>query len=143
MNTVTLEQAIVAQILAALRKIPGVVVRKRHGTAMGVSGDPDLYGSFRGRHFEIEVKRPGEKPTKLQLQRLLEWRLSNAIVGVAWSKEDALKILGLLPRPWITWTCESCKYIYEGAESPAQCPCCSHLHFDKQIGPPEALCRRR
>ena len=42
----------------AFRERPGVVVRKRHGTAMGVAGDPDLYGSIHGRHFEIEVKRP-------------------------------------------------------------------------------------
>lgn len=74
-----------------------MVVRKRHGTAMGVAGDPDLYGTVRGRHFEIEVKRPNDPSsqlTKLQAQRLQEWKLARAIVGVARSVEEALQILG-------------------------------------------------
>jgi hypothetical protein len=37
-----LEKAIVARIMADLKKRPNVIVRKRHGTAMGVAGDPDL-----------------------------------------------------------------------------------------------------
>jgi hypothetical protein len=92
-----LEKHIVSRIMQALRARPGVVVRKRHGTAMGVAGDPDLYGSLNGRHFEIEVKRP-EGPsrlTELQSQRLREWEFAGAIAGVARSVEDALRILGL------------------------------------------------
>ncbi|MGA9626473.1 MAG: hypothetical protein WBQ65_18515, partial [Bryobacteraceae bacterium] len=71
----------------------------RHGTAMGVAGDPDLYGSIRGRHFEIEVKRPdvSSELTELQRQRLREWGLAGAIVGVARSVEDAVTILDLEP----------------------------------------------
>ena len=91
-----MEKAVVARIMAALKKIPGVVVRKRHGTAMGVAGDPDLYGSIRGRHFEIEVKRPGDPgsiPTELQTRRIEEWRDAGAMVGIARSVEDALAIL--------------------------------------------------
>ena len=62
---------------------------------MGVAGDPDLYGSIWGRHFEIEVKRPGARLTELQSQRLEEWSLGGAITGVARSVEDALAVLGL------------------------------------------------
>jgi hypothetical protein len=87
------ESAIVAQIIAALRALPGVVVRKRHGTAWGVAGDADLCGSVNGRHFEIEVKRPGLRPTRLQEARLAGWAASGAITGVAHSVEDALEIL--------------------------------------------------
>lgn len=43
-----LEKAVVGRIKAALKKFPGVVVRKRHGTVMGVAGDPDLYGTING-----------------------------------------------------------------------------------------------
>lgn len=95
----TLEKHIVTRIVQALRARPGIVVRKRHGTAMGVAGDPDLYGSIRGRHFEIEVKRPGgsSELTELQRQRLQEWEQTGAIVGVARSVEDAVTILGLEP----------------------------------------------
>lgn len=94
---VTLEKHIVSRIMQALRTRPGIVVRKRHGTAMGVAGDPDLYGSIRGRHFEIEVKRPGasSRLTELQSQRLREWEFAGAITGVARSVEDAHRILGL------------------------------------------------
>lgn len=88
------ECSIVAGILRALRGLPGVVVRKRHGTAMGVAGDPDLYGSIRGRHFEIEVKRPGCTPTELQLARLRDWERSGALVGVARTVNEALSIVG-------------------------------------------------
>jgi hypothetical protein len=91
-----LEKHVVARIMKALRQQRGVVVRKRHGTAMGVAGDPDLYGSIRGRHFEIEVKRPddpGSIPTELQVQRMREWNESGALVGIARSVEDALAIL--------------------------------------------------
>ncbi len=95
-----LEKSVVAAIMRRLRDEPGVVVRKRHGTAMGVAGDPDLYGSYRGKHFEIEVKRPFDSKsqlTKLQAQRQDEWRINgNAIVGVARGPEDALVILGIV-----------------------------------------------
>jgi Holliday junction resolvase len=87
------ESALVAEIVQALRALPGVVVRKRHGSGWGVSGDPDLYGSAGGRHFEIEVKRPGEHPTPLQRARLDQWRASGALSGVARSAAEALAIL--------------------------------------------------
>jgi DNA-directed RNA polymerase subunit RPC12/RpoP len=134
----TLEKAVAARIMKTLRGYPHVVVRKRHGTAMGFAGDPDLYGSINGRHFEIEVKRPGDpssQPTKLQEQRLQEWAAGGAIVGVARCVVDALQILGLVrPEPRVRWTCESCcQYTWEGADAPERCPRCGHRHFDKQV----------
>lgn len=93
-----LESAVVTRIMTDLKNRRCVVVRKRHGTAMGVAGDPDLYGTVGGRHFEIEVKRPDDPSsqlTKLQAQRLQEWRMAGALVGVARSVEDARQILGL------------------------------------------------
>ena len=93
-----LEKNVVARIMVALKKCPHVVVRKRHGTAMGVAGDPDIYGTINGRHFEIEVKRPDDPSsqlTELQTKRLLEWKLSGAVTGVARSVDEALTILGI------------------------------------------------
>ena len=87
-----LERAVTGRILATLRKYPHVVARKRHGTVMGMAGDLDLYGSISGRHFEIEVKRPNDPSsqlTKLQTQRLLEWKTAGAITGVARSVDGA------------------------------------------------------
>jgi len=91
-----LESRIVNAIIQKIRTFDQVVVRKRHGTAFGVSGDPDLFGAIGGRHFEIEVKRPGEVPTVLQQARMAEWRACGAIVGCATSVEQALAILGLV-----------------------------------------------
>lgn len=98
-----LERGVVARIMSDLKKRPGVVVRKRHGTGMGVAGDPDLYGAVNGRHFEIEVKRPNDPSsqlTELQACRLLEWKCAGAITGVARCVEDALVILGLKRTEW-------------------------------------------
>ena len=96
-----LERAVVAGIMGELKTRPGIVIRKRHGTAMGMVGDPDLYGTIGGRHFEIEVKRPNHPSsqlTVLQPRRLLEWEMAGAIVGVARSVDEALQILGLSRR---------------------------------------------
>ena len=131
-----LEKNIVGRIMAALRKHPHIVVRKRHGTAMGVAGDPDLYGTINGRHFEIEVKRPGEQLTEIQTRRLLEWKLAGATTGVAHSADEALAIVGLR-REWqeerAVWICSGChNYRWEGSEAPARCPNCSHTRFEKE-----------
>ena len=137
-----LEKAVVARIMKTLRGNPHVVVRKRHGTAMGVAGDPDLYGTIRGRHFEIEVKRPNDPSsqlTELQTRRLLEWKMAGAIAGVARSVDEALVILGLAPPAThterVVWLCAGCRnYRWQGSEAPARCPVCGHIHFGQEAG---------
>ncbi len=94
-NDSVLESQIVHNIVKRLRTEQRCVVRKRHGTAFGVRGDADLFGSLGGRHFEIEVKRPGKVPTELQAARLAEWRASGAMAGSATNVAEALAILGL------------------------------------------------
>ena len=131
-----LEKAVVGRITAALKRLPGVVVRKRHGTVMGLAGDPDLYGSINGRHFEIEVKRPNDPSsqlTKLQTERVMEWKIAGAITGVARSTDDALGILGLKRPPAPVWICTGCRqYRWQSDEPPARCPNCGHIHFDRE-----------
>ena len=127
-----LEKYIVSQIMAALKKQPGVVVRKRHGTAMGMAGDPDLYGTINGQHFEIEVKRPGENLTPLQAQRLNEWQLGGALVAVAHNPEEALLLLGRTrpSRPY--WICTNCRCVWPGSAAPDFCPNCGNARFDSK-----------
>ena len=131
-----LEKTIVGRIMTTLRKYPHIIVRKRQGTAMGVAGDPDLYGTIKGRHFEIEVKRPGEQLSEIQTARLLEWKLAGAITGVAHSVGEALAILGLSPAPQAgsnVWICSSCRnYRWQGSDAPARCPNCGHTRFEKE-----------
>ena len=90
----TSERAIVKAILAYLNGLPGCLARKRWGGGMGVAGDPDIDACIRGRSLQLEVKRPGEKPTPLQLQRLEEWRTAGAITGVVTSVEETRAVLG-------------------------------------------------
>ena len=88
-----LEKAIVVAVLRLLNGLPGCVARKRWGTGMGISGDPDISGCVHGRHFEFEVKRPGEAPTPLQHKRMEEWRAAGAVVGVVTSVDEAHSLL--------------------------------------------------
>jgi hypothetical protein len=90
-----LEKTIVETIVRHLRTVPGCIVRKRHGTVFGVAGDPDLYGTLNGRHFELEVKRPGNPPTALQEKRMEEWREGGSIVGVVHSLQEAREAMGV------------------------------------------------
>jgi hypothetical protein len=76
-----LERSLLRACERELKKC-GMLYRKRHGTALVTRGDPDLYLLVRGIHVEIELKRPGEKPSALQEFRLEEWRRAGAIVGV-------------------------------------------------------------
>ena len=97
----TSEGAIVKAILAYLNGLPGCLARKRWGGGMGVAGDPDIDACIRGRSLQLEVKRPGEKPTPLQLKRLEEWRQAGALVGVVTSVATTSALLeenGLLGR---------------------------------------------
>ena len=87
------ENAIVQKILKFLIQLPGCVARKRWGGGMGVAGDPDITGCLDGRHFEFEVKRPGQRPTPLQARRLEEWRRAGALAAVVNSQEDVQGIL--------------------------------------------------
>jgi Holliday junction resolvase len=87
----TFERSIQDSIIEALNKDASTVVRCRSADAVGhVAGDPDIYGSIGGIHVEIEVKRPGEKLTRLQEHRLAEWSDTQAACCWVTSKAQAL-----------------------------------------------------
>jgi len=92
-----LERHLQQSVLGYLRKLsrddPSIVFRKRHGTVMGVAGDPDIYLLYKGRHAEIELKLPGNSPTTLQQVRLAEWGRAGALVGVVHSVTELRKLL--------------------------------------------------
>jgi hypothetical protein len=83
------EATLVRQILAWLNAQPQTLARKRHGTAYGVGGEPDIFGCVAGQHFEIEVKQPGGALTPRQQARLHAWQQVGAVVGLATSLADA------------------------------------------------------
>jgi hypothetical protein len=84
-----LESQLLASIerrLKALAKADATLQwRKRHGSPMGITGDPDLYGLWHGIHWEMELKRPGESPTPLQCIRLIAWEHAGAYTFVVHS----------------------------------------------------------
>lgn len=86
------ETVILDKIREMLRS-KGAVSIKHHGSGYTRAGEPDIIGCHRGVAFAIEVKQPGEMPTKIQAQRLKEWAKAGAIVGVAHSVEEASQIL--------------------------------------------------
>jgi len=91
------EKSIVEASKRWLKKLPEHKVRKRRG-GISNAGEPDLYGSIFGIHYEIEVKAPGNKPTKLQEAKLAEWAAAGAITGVSYCLNDTKRIIfsGLL-----------------------------------------------
>lgn len=89
----TSERAIVRAILSYLNSLPGCVARKRWGGGMGVAGEPDIDACLQGRSLQLEVKRPGERPTLLQEKRLAEWRAAGALTGAVTSVADVKALL--------------------------------------------------
>ena len=72
-------QATILRKFTALRaQDDRLVFRKRHGTSLGLAGDPDVYGLWAGLHFELELKAPGKAPSQLQSHRLAEWHGAGA-----------------------------------------------------------------
>jgi hypothetical protein len=89
----TSERAIVKAILTYLNGLPGCLARKRWGGGMGVAGDPDIDACVCGRSVQLEVKRPGEAPTPLQVKRLEEWRRAGSVVGVVHSVDEVRALI--------------------------------------------------
>ena len=94
MKTHLLEKDIQAAILRWLRERTRSFTIKLAAGPYTLPGIPDILHIEKGRAIFIEVKRPGENPTPLQIKvmdRLLE---AGAVVGVARSVEDAKQIVG-------------------------------------------------
>jgi hypothetical protein len=87
-----LERHLQAAVIRKFKKLraadPRFAFRKRHGTVMGLTGDPDFYGLWAGRHWELELKAPGEKLSRLQEARGREWLQAGAVMGVAWTASE-------------------------------------------------------
>ena len=86
------EAAIVAAIKQYLDKLPNCYVVKTHGSIYS-AGQPDLLGCYQGRTLALEVKRPGGKPTKLQMAMLKKWEAAGAIAAVVHSVEEVKEML--------------------------------------------------
>jgi len=76
-----------------LAPLPRSFFFKVHGGPYQIAGLPDIIGCYSGRFVAIEVKRPGNTPTKLQLAIMKKLADAGATVGVAYSVEEAQAII--------------------------------------------------
>lgn len=77
----------------------GAFVFKVHGSGMMMAGLPDLIGCYRGRFFGVEVKMPGNKPSKIQLHVMRKIKEAGGRVCVAYSVQDAYDAIILKRTP--------------------------------------------
>ena len=87
------ETAITRSILKRLNAIDGVKAIKLPGGPMLERGTPDIHVTARGRSVWLEVKRPGETPSKIQEKRIKEWAEAGAEVAVVTSVEQAMEMV--------------------------------------------------
>lgn len=88
MTKVASEKSIVNSILKYLKAQPGCFVWKEHGGQYGTAGIPDIICCKDGQFFAFEVKRPGNKPTKLQNETIKDIRAAGGRAFVVYSLED-------------------------------------------------------
>jgi Holliday junction resolvase len=87
-----LERTIVAKVMATA-KAYGWWAMKTHGSAFSVVGLPDVLVIKNGRAAWMEVKRPGEEPTRIQEHRHRELSGFGCPVAVVCSAGDAKEFL--------------------------------------------------
>jgi hypothetical protein len=99
-----LEKHVLAEVLQALRRDLRVALidRRQSGAFMegdrwitvGTPGTLDISGMLvGGRYFEIECKRPGQKPDERQALRIARIVKGGGISGYATSAEEAIALL--------------------------------------------------
>lgn len=89
------ESAIVRSILKTLNALECGKAIKIHGSRYVETGTPDIFSVVSTRAFLLEVKRSGERATKIQEFRLLQWGLSGAVARVVHSAEEVLDVIAL------------------------------------------------
>lgn len=71
----------------------GIFVFKVHGSALMMTGLPDLIGVVKGRFFAIEVKMPGGQVSERQSYVHSLIRAAGGTVAVSRSVTDALEVI--------------------------------------------------
>lgn len=91
------ERDIVTSIRDAFAK-RGAWTMKVHGSPAQAVGIPDLLICYRGLFVAIEVKLPGNSPTKIQQYVMKQIEKAGGIVAVAYSLQDGLDVIDLADR---------------------------------------------
>jgi len=86
------EAALSTAIIEKFNRLQHIKCQKIKGTAYG-KPTLDILGSKHGKLFWLEVKQPGEKPTKRQYNTMQDWIDVGAIATWTTSVESAMKFL--------------------------------------------------
>ena len=93
----TPEGRVVAKIVAELKKMRAAGAKiwwyKRHGGPLVTAGLPDFHVIYNGLSSDIEVKAPGNKPSKIQEHVILEINLAGGHAGWVDNWHDFLKFM--------------------------------------------------
>ena len=95
MQIAPLERVIVKSVMDVARKL-GWWCAKNHGSAYSLAGLPDVIAIKNGRAVWMEVKRPGGKPTPVQVRVMAQLMAAGCECSVVRSAEDARQFLGRL-----------------------------------------------
>lgn len=90
------ESKIVKEILAYLKNLDGCFAWKEHGGMYGTAGLPDIICCYKGKFIGIEVKKLGEKLTRLQEITLRDIENAGGITVVAHSSREVQERLKTL-----------------------------------------------
>lgn len=87
-----LEKTIVARVMSQCRTM-GFWVQKTHGSSYSMSGMPDVLAIRGGVAHWMEVKQPGQKPTRIQEHRMRQLAEAGCPVAVVHSAGEARAFL--------------------------------------------------
>lgn len=74
----------------------GGFIFKIHGGPTMMVGLPDLIVCYRGMFVGLEVKMPGNNPTRIQERRIEEIQTAGGVAGVVRSVADAMALLDVV-----------------------------------------------
>lgn len=93
------EKYLQSKILKALRAHGGWWTKYHVGPRYAQAGVPDILGCYKRRFIALEVKVPGNKPTKLQAETIRKIREhGKGLAFVIYSVDDAMTILYSIDR---------------------------------------------
>ena len=87
------ESEIQTKILRWAEKLPEVWIVKYPGGTYGRKGVPDLLLSVKGKFLAIEVKKPGGKPSQIQLLEQAKIRMTGSRSEIVETVDEAKKII--------------------------------------------------
>ena len=89
-----LEQNVQKKILSYLNSLDNCWCCKVISTSR--NGTPDIIGVLEGRLFGLEVKRPGNKASKIQEYQIAQIQKAGGIAAVVYSVDDVKNLLTLV-----------------------------------------------